>query len=109
MPELSPSTEFLNDVEQAVRDALTALDRNEALLLNQASTAPQAEKTWGLALNRLEENLAGWRSILGDMADHVRTAQEDLTGLDSDLKRSLDAFAAARKHLQGEAANGSGA
>ena len=38
--------------------------------------------------------------ILADVAEKVREAQDDLTGLDTDLKRSLDAFAAARKHLQ---------
>ena len=108
MPELSPSTEFLSEVEQSVRDALAALDRDEAVLANQPAAIPEADKTWGKAWNRLEANLAGWRAILGDMAERVRTSQDDLTGLDSDLKRSLDAFAAARKHLQGEAASGTG-
>ena len=35
------------------------------------------------------------------MADRVRAAQDELAALDTDLRRSLDAFAAARKHLQG--------
>ena len=43
------------------------------------------------------------------MADQVRAAQDELAGLDADLRRSLDAFATARKHLQGEAASGPGA
>ena len=85
---------------------MAALDRDE-LLMNQPTATPTAGKTWEAALNRLEENLAGWRAILGDMADHVRTAQEDLTGLDSDLSVAR-CLRAARKHLQGEAASGSG-
>jgi hypothetical protein len=98
MPEISPTTEFLNEVEQSVREALAALDRDDVLLAQQPVAAPATEKVW--ALNRLEENLTGWRAILGDMAERVRTSQEDLAGLDADLKRSLDTFAAARKHLQ---------
>ncbi|HEX3148537.1 MAG TPA: hypothetical protein VHR66_10665 [Gemmataceae bacterium] len=103
MPELSPSTEFLDEVQRSVREALAALDRDDALLASDHVTASSAEKSCAAALNRLEDNLVGWRAILDDMALRVRSAQEDLSGLDTDLKRSLDTFATARKHLQGDA------
>jgi uncharacterized protein YukE len=108
MPELSPSAEFLDSVSASVRDALSALDRHEASLM-EGPGARNGEQTYAGALGRLEENLSGWQTILGDMADRVRTTQDELAGLDADLKKSLDAFAAARKYLQGEAASGSGA
>jgi uncharacterized protein YukE len=109
MPETSPSAEFLDTVAASVRDALAALDRHEASLSELSSPAGDQEQTYSAALGRLEENLTGWQAMLGDMAERVRAAQDDLAALDGDLRRSLDAFAAARKHLQGEAASGSGA
>jgi hypothetical protein len=99
MPEPSPSAEFLDTVTASVRDALAALDRHEASLPESAPAA--GGQTYAGALGRLEENLSGWQAILGDMAERVRAAQDELAALDSDLRRSLDAFAAARKHLQG--------
>ena len=100
MPELSPSADFLDTVAASVRDALAALDRHESSL---AAADPPADRqqTYAGALGRLEEDLAGWQAILGDMAERVRATQDELTGLDADLRRSLDAFATARKHLQG--------
>ena len=65
------------------------------------SEPPAAGQTHATALGRLEENLTGWQSMLGDMAERVRAAQDDLAALDADLRRSLDAFSTARKHLQG--------
>jgi hypothetical protein len=96
MPELSPSAEFLDSVSASVRDALAALDAHEAML-----ETPTGEQNHAGALGRLEENLAGWQTMLGDMADRVRMTQDELATLDADLKQSLDAFATARKHLQG--------
>jgi hypothetical protein len=100
MPELSPSAEFLDTVAMSVRDALAALDRHEAPLDDPPDRAGGREQTYAGSLGRLEENLAGWQAILGDMAERVRAAQDELAGLDTDLRRSLDAFATARKHLQ---------
>lgn len=101
MPDVSPSTDFLDEVADSVRDALAALDRHEATLGNLAMPGGR-EQTHAAALGRLEESLTGWQALLGDMADRVRSAQDDLGTLDADLMRSLDAFAAARKFLQGE-------
>jgi len=98
MPESTPSAEFLDTVAASVRDALAALDRHEAALPEPPAVGGQARAA---ALGRLEEILASWQTILGDMAERVRAAQDDLAALDADLRRSLDAFAAARKHLQG--------
>ncbi len=99
MPESSPSAEFLDTVSASVRDALAALDRHEAAL--EEHPARSGGRAHAVALGRLEENLSGWQAILGDMAERVRAAQDDLAALDTDLRRSLDAFATARKHLQG--------
>ena len=67
-----------------------------------AATAPAArEHRWHAVVDRLEGNLSGWQTILGDMADRVRVAHEDLAGLDADLNRALASFTAARKFLQG--------
>jgi len=104
MPEPSPSAEFLDTVTASVRDALAALERHEESL--PESPVPAGGQTHAGALGRLEESLTGWQAILGDMAERVRAAQDELAALDADLRRSLDAFAAARKHLQGEAASG---
>jgi hypothetical protein len=99
-PARSPSAEFLDGVLASVRGALTALERQEPALLEPA---PQDRgRAWAAALGRLEGNLDGWQGILGEMAEKVRAAQDELAALDADLKRSLDAFAAARKHLQGQ-------
>jgi hypothetical protein len=100
MPETSPSAEFLDTVAASVRDALAAVDRHEAAL--DEEPVPSGGQAHGVALGRLEQNLSGWQVILGDMAERVRAAQDDLAALDADLRRSLDAFAAARKHLQGQ-------
>lgn len=100
MPELSPSAEFLDSVSASVREALAALDRHETSLA-EVPAAQGGEQAYAGALGRLEENLSGWQTMLGDMAERVRTTQVELADLDVDLKRSLDAFAAARKHLQG--------
>ena len=109
MPELSPSTEFLDAVATSVRDALAALDQHEARLLSGPTSGGERQNEYAGALSRLEQNLIGWQSILGDMAERVRAAQDDLASLDADLRRSLDAFATARKHLQGEAATATNA
>ena len=96
----SPSARFVDEVASSVRDALAALDRHESALAISPGLATNREAIWSAALGRLEENLGGWQTILTDMADRVRVAQDDLTSLDADLKSSLDAFAMARKYLQ---------
>jgi hypothetical protein len=99
MTEPSTTTEFLDSVAAALRDALAALDAREATTLSQTETDRQPD--WADTLSRLEGNLSGWEGILGNMADQVRAAQDDLALLDADLRRSLDTFSVARKHLQG--------
>ena len=96
---LSPSARFAAAVETAVRDALAALGRHEAAFAD--AVPPVADRGWAAAVGRLEENLSGWQTILGDMADRVRVAHEDLAALDADLNRALASFTAARKFLQG--------
>jgi hypothetical protein len=95
----SPSLRFLDEVAASVRDALIALERHEATLAISPNLAVKRDAVWADALGRLEENLGGWQTILADMAERVRVAQDDLTSLDADLKSSLDAFATARKYL----------
>jgi hypothetical protein len=96
---LSPSAQFVAAVEASVRAALDALTRHESEF---AATAPAArEHRWHAVVDRLVGNLSGWQTILGDMADRVRVAHEDLAGLDADLNRALASFTAARKFLQG--------
>jgi hypothetical protein len=96
---LSPSAQLVAAVEASVRAALDDLVRHES---DFAATAPAArEHQWHGVVDRLEGNLSGWQTILGDMADRVRVAHEDLAALDADLNRALASFAAARKFLQG--------
>jgi hypothetical protein len=85
----------------SVRTALATLDRHDSALAESPRPSLDRDRTWAAALGRLEGNLDGWQGILGEMADKVSAAQDDLAALDADLKRSLDAFAAARKHFQG--------
>ena len=97
----SPSAEFLDGISATVRTTLDALVRQENDLAAASGSASNHDELWSAALARLEDNLGHWQTILDSMADAVRTAQDDLAVLDADLNRSLDAFAAARKHLQG--------
>ena len=91
---------FMDDVAASVAAALAELDRHESGFAGARMETP-ADGTASLdALGRLEGNLAGWQGILVEMADKVRVAQDELAVLDSDLRRWLDGFAAARKHLQ---------
>jgi hypothetical protein len=69
----------------------------------------EPERIWNSALTRLEDNLGEWQNILGSMSERVHAEQADLNALDADLRQSLDMFATARKHLEGEAASGLGA
>ena len=100
-PPPPSSAAFLDGVAASVREALAALARHEEALADLPLLGPGRERVWAEALGRLEGNLAGWQGILGEMAERVRSAQDELSALDADLRRSLDAFAAARKHLQG--------
>ena len=96
----SPSTRFVDEAIASVRSAIEFLDRHEAALTISPEVTTHREAVWATALGRLEENLGGWQTILADMSDRVRIAQDDLTSLDGDLKSSLDVFAATRKYLQ---------
>ncbi|HKB01314.1 MAG TPA: hypothetical protein VKD90_03800 [Gemmataceae bacterium] len=100
MSEFPKSAEFLDGVLASVREALAALECDE-IGRGDLAVTPDRERAWATAIGRLEGSLDGWQGMLGEMAEKVRAAQDDLVALDSDLKRSLDAFAAARKHLQG--------
>ena len=93
----SPSLEFLNGVSKSLQFALNDLfhheERLDAMLVNPA-------KYEELVVRRLESNLSAWQSILAEMADKVRIAQDDLELLDADLRQALNSFTTARKHLQ---------
>lgn len=95
----SASLQFMDNVAASVAVALAELDRHESALAASRNET-LATITSLDTLTRLEGNLAGWQGILVEMADKVRIAQDELAVLDTDLKRWLDAFAAARKHLQ---------
>jgi hypothetical protein len=99
-PSHSPSLQFMDDVAVSVAAALVELDRHESSFAAGRSETPAIGTVSLDALARLEGNLAGWQGILVEMADKVRIAQDELAVLDTDLKRWLVAFAAARKHLQ---------
>jgi hypothetical protein len=95
----SPSLQFMDDVAGSVAAALAELDRHESALGASRTESPAATTSLD-NLTRLEGSLAGWQGILVEMADKVRTAQDELALLDADLNRWLDALTAARKHLQ---------
>ncbi len=101
MTPLSASAEFLEGVVASVRDALGVLDRAESECAEPPADGPDRNRAMASALDRLESNLAGWQGILGTMAEEVRASQDDLATLDADLRQSLDAFVAFRKHIQG--------
>lgn len=97
LAQSSPSLEFLNGVSKSLQIALNDLfhheERLDSMLLNPA-------KYEELAVQRLENNLTAWQTILAGMADQVRLAQDDLELLDADLRQALNSFTTARKHLQ---------
>lgn len=100
MTELSTSVDFLDGVAASVQAALVVLDRQEAALAELPAAGTDGERVGADALARLELNLSGWQEILGTMAESVRSAQEELIALDSELRRSLDVVAVTRKYLQ---------
>jgi hypothetical protein len=102
MTQLSPSDSngFLDQVLGAVHSTLNTLDRHENTLGEFPRIAADRDALWSSAVNRLQNNLHGWQTILDAMAEKVRVAQEQLAGLDSDLNQALRSFATARKHLQ---------
>ena len=109
MTHSSPSVEFVDAVSAAVRGALHALDQHENDLAMMPGPSAEPERVWNNALTRLEDNLGEWQNILGSMSERVHAEQADLNALDADLRQSLDMFATARKHLEGQAASGLGA
>jgi hypothetical protein len=98
------STAFIDGVLAAVRDSLDALDHHENSIAQLPSSGTNPDRLWSATLNRLNDNLGAWQSILDEMGDKVRVAQDELTALDADLNRALGAFTTARKHLQKELA-----
>jgi hypothetical protein len=96
-----PSAEYLDSVAGAIRVAVHALDRHESDLALLPGRNIEPHGLWSSALGRLECSLRDWQQILSSVADHVRSAEEELESLDADLNRALNMFATARKHLQG--------
>jgi hypothetical protein len=95
-----PSAHIVDDVAASVAAALAALDQHETAPTAVLSASDRGERVAAEAIRRLEITLAAWQGILSEIADTVRSAHDELAVLDVDLKGSLDAFAAARKHLQ---------
>jgi hypothetical protein len=102
MTEISqaPSARIVDDVAASVAAALAALERCPPLQFAVLTILDETERIAAEAIGRVESNLVEWQGILSTIADTVRSAHDDLAALDSDLRQSLDAFAAARKHLQ---------
>jgi hypothetical protein len=93
----SPSSRFVDEVAASVRAALAELDRSESAVRSHHC----GERFTDDVRERLEGNLSDWQQILSSAAETVRATQDGLTALETELKQSLAAFAAARKHLQG--------
>jgi hypothetical protein len=96
------SMEFVDAVSGSILAALDTLFQHENALA-EISSPSSAERAWTNSLAKLEATVGGWQAILDEMGEQVRTEHESLAVLDTDLNRSLAAFAAARKHLQGQA------
>jgi hypothetical protein len=99
-PSQSPSARVIDDIAASVAAALAALERCQPAHSVAPAVSDQTERFAAEAIGRVENNLVEWQGILSTIADTVRSAHDDLAALDSDLRQSLDAFAAARKHLQ---------
>ena len=95
-----PSARVVDDVAASVAAALAALELCPPAQFAVLTLSDQTERVAAEAIGRVENNLAEWQGILSAIADAVRSAHDDLAVLDSDLRQSLDALAAARKHLQ---------
>ena len=103
-----PSAEFIDGVSNSIQVALDSLFQHENALAQLSAPSHDPERAWTNSLTQLEANIAGWQTILDAMGDQVRTTQETLAVLDSDLNRSLGAFTTARKHLQGQSGEAAG-
>ena len=99
-PSQSPSASVVDEIASSVAAALAALERSESSQNVALSASVRSERIAADAIGRLEDSLAAWRGILTEVADKASSAHDDLAVLDADLRQSLDAFAAARKHLQ---------
>jgi hypothetical protein len=99
-PSQSSSVQVVDEIASSVATALAAHERRESSQNAVLSASVRSERIAAEAVSRLEDSLAVWRGILSDVADRVRSAHDDLAALDANLRQSLDAFAAARKHLQ---------
>ncbi len=97
---IQTSTEFVDQVESELRSALDSLNRHQVEFEATTPVLGERDRAWDATFGRLEGNLTEWQSLLGDMADRARLAQDELNALDVDLNQSLTAFAAARKYLQ---------
>jgi hypothetical protein len=95
--QTSNTLAFLDEVETSMRATL------DALVIPSDEPITITTPNWNPSLVQLESNLNGWQALLEEMAVKVQETQTELTALDADLKRSLDTFTTARKHLQGTA------
>jgi|GEM_PF-5437783 len=96
----SPSARIVDDIAASAAAALAALERCPSLQSAVLVISAETERIAADAIGRVETRLVEWRGILSAIADTVRLEHDGLAALDSDLRQSLDAFAAARKHLQ---------
>ncbi len=110
MPPSTPllSAEFVDGIGQFIQASLDSLFQHESALAQLSPSSPEPERIGTNSLSNLESTIAGWQSILDGMGEQVRNAQESLALLEIDLNRSLGAFAAARKYLQGESGEAEG-
>lgn len=102
------SAEFVDGISHSIQAALDSLFQHENALAQLSPMSSDPERAWSSSLAKLESTVAEWQAILDAMGEQVRSAQESLADLDGDLNRSLGAFAAARKHLQGDSSEAIG-
>ena len=96
---MGTSTELLDEAGAAVSLALAEVERQERLFAQLPE--PSVAGIWQDSLDQLEGNLSRWQHLLGDAGEHVRQATDELNALDRELRKTVSAFAAARKYLQG--------
>lgn len=96
---MGTSTELLDEAGAAVAVFLAEVERQERLFAQHPE--PSVAGIWQDSLNQLEGNLTNWQRLLGDAGEHVRQATDELNDLDRELRKTVSAFATARKHLQG--------
>ena len=96
---MSTSVELLDEAGSAVTFALAEVERQERLFAQLPE--PSVAGIWQDSLDQLETHLSRWQHLLGGAGEQVRQATEELNLLDRELRKTVSAFAAARKYLQG--------